>query len=353
MPPALDVQTYRPVTGTGWRWMDTPPAEVVELGATFSESMSLLTVSDRDEVWNVSRHLLDASPFVGARWGPLVATVDAPLRAEWQGEVGVGEPRAALRLVSEEWGVLRASATAPVSTLGWPNAWGEWRGSLSVSQTHGHIGAMLSTDVGASGWGLHGALGAVVAGFRVECAASRTWTGIPISSVEMTASRTVLARRTFLSPFVSVGLLPGVGSPTARVGFDLRRAPPPPAPVEPPAPEAVTPPPPVEAPAPPPPVEPPTPPVEPPPAPVEPPPAPVQPSPPAATKGAPVRVLRARIERHPACLPAPNEAALVQGMTDRAVTYLYGRGAEDAGIEIVDMACTEKRGVDLVIIEVR
>ena len=347
MPPALDVQTFHPVTGTGWRWMDTPPAEVVEVGATFSESMSLLTVSDRDEVWDVSNHLLDAAPFIGARWGPLVATVDAPLRAEWQGEVGVGEPRASLRLVSEEWGVLRASVTAPASTMGWPNAWGEWRGGLSVSQTHGRIGAMLATDTGASGWGLHGALGVAVMDYRVEAAASRTWTVIPITAVEMTVSRTLRHRRTFVSPFVSAGIVQGVGSPSARLGLDLRRAPPSPAPVEPAAPEALTPPPPAEPPAP---VERPAP-VEAPP--VEAPPVPAQPSPPPAAKAAPVRVLRARIERHPACLPAPDEAALVESMTQRAVTYLYGRGAEDAGIEIVDMACTEKRGVDLVIIEVR
>lgn len=67
----------------------------------------------------------------------------------------------------------------------------------------------------------------------------------------------------------------------------------------------------------------------------------------------PTRVLRARIERHPACLPAPDEAALVQEMTDRATAYLHEKGAEDAGIEVVDMACAEKRGVDLVIVEVR
>jgi hypothetical protein len=65
------------------------------------------------------------------------------------------------------------------------------------------------------------------------------------------------------------------------------------------------------------------------------------------------RVLRARIERRPACLPAPDEAALVATLTEKAVAYLHEKGADDAGIELVDMPCAEKRGVDLVIVEVK
>ena len=342
MPPALDVQTFHPVMGDRWRWIDTPPSVVVTAGATISESMSLLSARDRDETWEVSDHLLDVAPHLGARWRSLVVVADAPIRAEWQGEVGVGDPRASLLVVSEAWGVLRASVTAPVGTMGWPYTWGEWRGGFSVSQTHGRVGARLATEKGASGWGLHGGLGADLGWFTVEAAGTRTWTEIPVVSAEATVSRAFVRSRFATSPFASVGLVPGVGSHVFRLGVDVRRAPPikaaspvePPVPIEPPAPLA--PPAPVEPPAP----------IE-PPAPAEPP-APVEPSASVAP-----RILRARVERHAACLPAPDEAAILQRLSDKAVAYLRAQGGEDAEIEVVDAPCAEKRWVDLIVIEVR
>jgi hypothetical protein len=346
MPPALDVQTFHPVTGTEWRWVDAPPATVVEVGATLSESMSLLTVSDRDEVWRVSRQLLDVAPFVGARWGPLVASLDAPLRAEWRGEVGVGDPRASLRVVSEEWGVLRASVTAPMGTMGWPYSWNEWRAGVSVSQTHGRIGAMLATDTGPSGWGLHGALGVAVADYRVEAAASRTWTETPITSVEATASRTLRGHRTFISPFVSVGIVRGVGSPSARLGFDLRRAPPVPAPPTPaplPVAPVAEPEPTIAVPLPP---EPPQaePPPE-PPAPFVPPPAP-EPPPPAVVVAAPA-ITRIRLDVHPACEnPKPLDAQIA-----RVRDYLGTQGFGPGQIEVVQSSCASPARVDATVIE--
>ena len=65
------------------------------------------------------------------------------------------------------------------------------------------------------------------------------------------------------------------------------------------------------------------------------------------------RILRARIEHHPACLPAPDEAAILQRLSDKAVAYLRAQGGEDAEIEVVDAPCAEKRWVDLIVIEVR
>lgn len=65
------------------------------------------------------------------------------------------------------------------------------------------------------------------------------------------------------------------------------------------------------------------------------------------------RILRARIEHHPACLPAPDEAAILQRLSDKAVTYLRAQGGEEAEIEVLDAPCAEKRWVDLIVIEVR
>jgi len=341
MPPALDVQTLRPVLGEEWRWIDTPPLVAVSVGATVSEGASLLSVSDRDESWQVSAHLLEASPHIGATWRNLTLLADVPLRAEWQGEVGVGDPRASLLLASEGWGVLRGTVTAPVGTLGWPYTWEEWRGGLSVSQTRGRVGAMLGTEKGAAGWGLRGALGTRLPWLNVEIAGTRTWTEIPVVSVEAMLSRTFVRGALAFSPFVSTGIVPGVGSPSLRGGIDVRRRP---RPVEPPSP--------VEPPVPP--VEPPpVPPVEPPPVSVEPPPVPVEPVPEPAPVPAKPRILRARIERHAACLPAPDESIILQRLSDKATAYLRAQGGEEAEIEVTDAPCAEKRWVDLIVVEVR
>lgn len=64
-------------------------------------------------------------------------------------------------------------------------------------------------------------------------------------------------------------------------------------------------------------------------------------------------ILRARVERHPACLPAPDEAAILQRLSDRAVAYLRAQGGEEAEIEALDAPCAEKRWVDLIVVEVR
>jgi len=347
MPPALDVQTFHPTLGDGWRWIDTPPSVAVTVGATLSESASLLSVSDRDEAWQVSAHLLEAAPHVGTTWRNLTLLADVPLRAEWQGDVGVGDPRASLLLATDAWGVLRGSVTAPVGTLGWPYTWEEWRGGFSVSQTHGRVGAMLGTEKGAAGWGLRGALGATLKWATVEIAGTRTWTEIPVVSVETTLSHGFHGNRVTTAPFLSVGVLPGVGSPSFRLGVDVRRAPPQkatttvPPPVEPVVPPTVEPmmPPPVE----------PVVPVEPtvPTTPV------VPPVPTTPVEATPPRILRARVERHGTCNVVGDETEILQRLTDRAVVYLRTQGGADAVIEIVDAACAEKRWVDLIVVEVR
>lgn len=64
-------------------------------------------------------------------------------------------------------------------------------------------------------------------------------------------------------------------------------------------------------------------------------------------------ILRARVEKHPACLPAPDEAAILQRLSTKAEAYLRAQGGEDAEIEVLDAPCAEKRWVDLIVVEVR
>lgn len=65
------------------------------------------------------------------------------------------------------------------------------------------------------------------------------------------------------------------------------------------------------------------------------------------------RVYRARIERHAACTPKPDETALMDDLTGRARTYLRERATEDAIVEVVEADCRKERGVDLIVVEVR
>jgi hypothetical protein len=63
--------------------------------------------------------------------------------------------------------------------------------------------------------------------------------------------------------------------------------------------------------------------------------------------------LRARVERHAACIAAPDEAATLQRLTDKAVAYLRTQGGEEAVIEVTDAACADRRWVDLIVVEVK
>jgi hypothetical protein len=63
--------------------------------------------------------------------------------------------------------------------------------------------------------------------------------------------------------------------------------------------------------------------------------------------------LRARVERHAACVAAPDEAVILQRLTDKAVAYLRAQGGEEAVIAVTDAACADKRWVDLIVVEVK
>lgn len=65
------------------------------------------------------------------------------------------------------------------------------------------------------------------------------------------------------------------------------------------------------------------------------------------------KVTRARLERRRSCLPAPDESALMDELSGRALTYLRERGVQDGAVEVVDLECAETRNVDVVIVEVR
>ena len=65
------------------------------------------------------------------------------------------------------------------------------------------------------------------------------------------------------------------------------------------------------------------------------------------------RIRKARIERHLSCTPAPNEAALMADLVQKAQNYVTERGGDEAIIEVVEGVCWPSRSVDLEVVEVQ
>ena len=338
MPPAVDVQTLRPVAGEVWRWVDAPPAEGFIPMFTGVGSSNLLTAQDRDEVWRVSSLLVDLDPSLSWRKGHGAVMVDVPLRGEWAGQVNMADPRLAVLGHAGPW-TARVGGIAPWGGIGWPFSWNDWRVDGSVSYAGGLLAGTVGGSHGEAGTVARAALGARWRAVTVELAGTR---GGMLQTGEVTVAARAEARSVTLVPFVSAGFLTTPGTPALRAGVTL--APPPRSPLVPVAVPVFVEPLPVAEP---------TVPVEPPPV-AEPSPS-VEPPPaePLWTPPAEPRILRARIEQHPACLPRADEQAVVQRMTKQAVDYLRSRGATDAGIEVILLECAPRRTVDLVIVEVK
>ena len=335
MPPAVDVQTLRPVAGEVWRWTDAAPGEGLVPMFTALGSSGLLTAQDRDEVWRVSSLLVDLDPSLSWRKGHGTVVVDVPLRGEWAGQVNVADPRLAVLGHAGPW-TARVGGIAPWGRIGWPFSWGDWRVDGSASYAGRWLAATVGGSHGEAGTVARAALGARWRAVTVELAGSRGGNDGFLQSGEVTVAARTTTRSVTLVPFLSAGFLTTPGTPALRAGVTL--APPP---RSPPVPATVP------VPAEPLPVAEPTVPVE-PPVPVAEPTVTVEPTPVAEP-----HIVRARIEQHPACLPRADEQVVVERMTQKAVDYLRSRGATDAGIEVVLLECAPRRAVDLVIIEVR
>ena len=215
------------------------------------QSFGLLSVSDGDETWAVSSSLTDVVPYAGAKLGRVTLAADVPLRAEWNSQVGIADPRLTIA-----WDAWRVGVVAPVGTMRWPFSWNDWR--VEVTETRGNDLARLSAGIsyGENGLLARGRAGVRLGAWSLDALFAKSWTAVPLLAGEVMATYT----RGAVSQFVSVGVLPGAGSPQARVGMDVRWAyrkpvlvapPPPPEPVvvappPPPEPVVVAPPPPPE-----------------------------------------------------------------------------------------------------------
>lgn len=202
MPPAVDVQTWRP----DYALQDDAPW-LVGVAGTYSNG--LLFASDADEAWAVSEHLVDVVPFGVYRWRRLQLGAELPARIEWDGQLGLADPRFSL------WaGPVRVGMVAPWGTAGWPFTWDDYRGEVEVRHDGERwlAGALASYGETGAYARVHG--GAQVGAYSLQVVGSRSWTELPVSAIEIRLGWTLDS----LSAWVASGVLPGVGSPRARVG---------------------------------------------------------------------------------------------------------------------------------------
>jgi hypothetical protein len=179
------------------------------------QSFGLLSVSDGDETWAVSSSLTDVVPYAGAKLGRVTLAADVPLRAEWNSQVGIADPRLTIA-----WDAWRVGVVAPVGTMRWPFSWNDWR--VEVTETRGNDLARLSAGIsyGENGLLARGRAGVRLGAWSLDALFAKSWTAVPLLAGEVMATYT----RGAVSQFVSVGVLPGAGSPQARVGMDVRWA---------------------------------------------------------------------------------------------------------------------------------
>lgn len=179
------------------------------VGLAGAYSNGLLYASDSDEAWAVSEHLVDVVPFGVYRWRRLQLGAELPARIEWDGHLGLADPRFSL------WeGPVRVGMVAPWGTAGWPFTWDDYRGEVEVRHDGKRwlAGALLS--YGETGPYARAHVGARVGAYSLQVVGSRSWTELPVSAVEVRLDWTWDS----LSAWIASGVLPGVGSPRARVG---------------------------------------------------------------------------------------------------------------------------------------
>lgn len=301
-----------------------------------------LWAEDPDETLAVVPHLLTLDVGGCKRFGPVLLGADVPLRGVWQGEVGLAQPRLS---AGARFGPVSFAATgiAPWDTLETPLSDPSWGGSADIRFAPTFGRAWLEATVGAayrnkSYWGTeaHGraVLGFGSFGLGVQHQRSLTNDSLRPADFFVTGVRNGARVTSILELGVGLNSSPGTPRLRAAVSVRYRKKPsPPPPPVEPPAPPP--------APEPPPP---------PPPAPEPPPPEPS--APPPAPAGPPV-ILMARLVVHPSCTPLPDETAKVEALVERTKVRVQSLQLEEITFEREDAACSVKRAVDVVVIQLR
>lgn len=322
MLPDFDVQTWRLPTHSwdlqqsvqlapGWAWEP-------------------LWAEDPDESFPIIEHLGSLDLGAYRRFGPIFLSADVPLRAVWDGEVGIANPR--LSLASAGSSGLAASVLFPYDTLSTPISNPGWSVSgtiftrLAFSDTEWldvSGGADFRTE-SAYGSGAHFSAELYVSRYSAGARGSYLIGKEGGAIVEALASGTWESSRLRFRPEVGVGLTSTPGTPKLRGVLTISTLPKP-------APKPEVPPEPAAPPSPPAPEPVPVPEPEPQPQPQ---PEPARPPPPREL------VVWAVIEVHPPCGVDP--AAWTAPRAAAARSMLVRQGVEEAHIEEDVLECVPK-----------
>ena len=218
MPPAADVQLHRQPVGEVWSLADSAPGNGLTGGVSASAADGLIYVEGRqDDALGV---LMEATGHAAWSKGGIGLAVDAPIRAIWDGQVGLAPVRASA-IWSTGGVVARLGAVSP-SYMSWPNTWAGWRADGSASLTAGRIGL----SAGGS-WGADGPIASATAGLALwegvsaEAAWSHSWTALPLGRVEAGLSGLWHIGRLTLCPAITAGLGAMPGTPRLRAILDM------------------------------------------------------------------------------------------------------------------------------------
>jgi hypothetical protein len=262
--PVTDVQTYRLPLGEAWFFQnEQPPAGVSGRLALGWANRPLYARVDAAET-PVVDDLLHIDTGLTARYGAWTGTVDASVRAVWEGPVGVANPRLGAAFTTPRWNVV-THWTLPVSTfdalLAAPTSVLDVSASYGVRWVRATVTATWRPDTGPD-W-RPSATGSVgiqpLTGWTLEGKAEYLLDGYVRAEAGSQVRRRVGAMDASVGVFT--GLTPSVGTPRLRVVFSaswakrpvppapavespvlpLPSLPPPPSPPAPPAPVEVPP----------------------------------------------------------------------------------------------------------------
>lgn len=223
MLPDFDVQTWRLPTHS---W-NLPQSVEVAPGWAWEP----LWAKDPDENFPIIEHLgtLDIGAY--RRFGPIVLSADVPLRAVWDGEVGIANPR--LSVASSGASGMSASFLLPYDTLSTPISNPGWTFSGSIF-TRLEFAPSIWADVsGGADYRSESAYGPGVHG-QAELALHRYTAGVRSlyligeqggAVAEALASVTVDTSRLRYRPEVGVGLTGTPGTPKLRAVLTISTLP--------------------------------------------------------------------------------------------------------------------------------
>ena len=218
MPPAADVQLHRQPVGEVWSLADSAPGDGLTGGVSASAADGLIYVAGRQD--DDLGLLMEATGHAAWTKGGIGLAVDAPIRAIWDGQVGVASVRTSA-IWSRGGVVARLGAVSP-SYMSWPNSWSGWRADGSASLTAGRIGLSAGGSWGADGPAVSASAGVELwEGISAEALWSHTWTALPLGTVEAGLSGLCRVGRLTLRPAITAGLGAMPGTPRLRAILDV------------------------------------------------------------------------------------------------------------------------------------